>query len=319
VAPARARGEARRDPSAVEVSTNLPVASIPMDIRDDLRLAVRMPACQDRSPPMIALPSRAAVLAGLSLALAGCGGGSSVEASAATSSSGSGHGAATGSGGAGGMGGGMGGAGGGTGGMSGGGGVDAGGPCPPDMATVPGFCMDRYEAPNQAGADPLVMESAVTAAQWCSDRGKRLCTEDEWDTACAGPQNFTYPYGDTHVDSQCNDDKTWRVVDEAALNTWPSATAQAEVQKLWQGAPSGSHPECVSGYGVFDLTGNIEEWVVRSQEHANDYPHVLKGCYWAGCYGGAKPRCGSTNPAHADGFLYYETGFRCCQDAAVSP
>jgi hypothetical protein len=267
---------------------------------------------------MIDLPSRAAALALLSLAIAGCGSGSSAETSAAASS-GSGHGAstgvATGNGGAGGVGG-MGGGGMGGGGMGGSGGVDAGGPCPSDMATVEAFCIDRYEAPNVAGADPLVMESAVTAEAWCAAHGKRLCTEDEWDTACAGPQNFIYPYGDTHVDSRCNDDKLWRVVDETALNTWPSATAQAEVQKLWQGAPSGSYPECVSGYGVFDLTGNIEEWVVRTQPHVNSYPHVLKGCYWAGCYGGAKPRCGSTNPAHADGFRYYETGFRCCQDAA---
>ena len=79
----------------------------------------------------------------------------------------------------------------------------------------------------------------------------------------------------------------------------------------------GSRAGCVSAEGVRDLTGNVAEWVRRSDEAPRaGYDHVLKGCYWAGCYGGAKPRCGSTNPAHADGFLYYETGFRCCQDAA---
>lgn len=187
-------------------------------------------------------------------------------------------------------------------------------PCPPDMAFVETFCMDHYEAPNQPGADPLVMQSALDGEAWCEAIGKRLCTEDEWVKACEGPQMSTYPYGDTHIASQCNDDKTWMVVNESALNTWPSQTAQDEVAKLWQGAPSGSYPECVSTYGVYDLTGNIEEWVVRTQPHVNSYPHVLKGCYWAGCYGGASPRCASTNPAHASAFRYYETGFRCCKD-----
>jgi hypothetical protein len=202
---------------------------------------------------------------------------------------------------------------GGSGGMSGS--ASSGGPlCPLDMALADGFCIDRWEAPNQPGEKPLVMESAVTAEQWCLKKGKRLCTEDEWDTACEGPTKSTYPYGDTHVAGRCNDDKIWKVVDEAALATWPSQAAESTVEKLWQGSPSGADPECVSGYGVFDMTGNIEEWVVRTQPHVNSYPHVLKGCYWAGCFGGSKPTCQSTNPAHADGFLFYETGFRCCAD-----
>jgi formylglycine-generating enzyme required for sulfatase activity len=159
------------------------------------------------------------------------------------------------------------------------------------------------------------MQSAIMAEAWCGEHEKRLCSEDEWLMACEGPDALRYPYGDDHVASRCNDDKQWKLVNEAVLATWPSRAAKAEVEKLWQGAPSGSFPECVSSYGVFDLTGNVEEWVVRTKPHANNYPHLLKGCYWAGCYGGSKPTCGSANPAHADGFQFYETGFRCCSDA----
>lgn len=188
------------------------------------------------------------------------------------------------------------------------------GPCPRDMVEVDAYCIDRFEAPNEEGALPLVMESAVSAHAWCDARGKRLCTEHEWDTACQGPEGFVYPYGNTHEAERCNDNKTWRAPDERALNTWPSEEASAEVEALYQAEPSGSRPGCVSAFGVHDMTGNVEEWVVRTKYHVNEYPHVLKGCYWSGCFGGAKPRCGSTNPAHADGFRFYETSFRCCRD-----
>jgi formylglycine-generating enzyme required for sulfatase activity len=188
------------------------------------------------------------------------------------------------------------------------------GPCPPDMALAAGFCIDRFEAPNVAGARPLVMQSAISAAAWCEEHGKRLCTEDEWNAACQGLEGTVYPYGDTHEAARCNDGKTWIAPDEATLATWPSAAAQAEVDALYQAEPSGSLPGCVSSHGVYDLTGNVEEWVVRTRYHVNEYPHVLKGCYWSGCFGGAKPRCESTNPAHGDSFRFYETGFRCCRD-----
>src|SRR5689334_13259428 len=66
--------------------------------------------------------------------------------------------------------------------------ASSGGPaCPPDMALAASFCIDRWEAPNQLGEKPLVMQSAVLAESWCAKKGKRLCTEDEWDTACEGP------------------------------------------------------------------------------------------------------------------------------------
>lgn len=249
---------------------------------------------------------------------AGCGDGSSATGGQ-TSAGAGGNGATSGGGGGAGVGGSGGALGGGGFGGGFGGGASAssssGGPaCPPDMALAAGFCIDRWEAPNQPGEKPLVMQSAVHAEQWCAKNGKRLCTEHEWDIACEGPAQTTYPYGDTHVAGRCNDDKSWKPVNESTLATWPSPAAQSEVDKLWQGSPSGAHAECVSGYGVFDMTGNVEEWVIRTKPHVNSYPHVLKGCYWAGCFGGSKPACQSTNPAHADGFMFYETGFRCCGD-----
>jgi len=183
------------------------------------------------------------------------------------------------------------------------------------MVRVAGFCIDRFEAPNRPGEKPLVMQSANDAEAWCTAKRKRLCTEDEWISACEGEERRTYPYGSTHVDGRCNDDQRWRTVDEAILGKWPSAQAQAHVDELYQAVPSGAKPQCASEDGVRDLTGNVEEWVVRTREHANAWPYLLIGCYWAGCYGGGKPTCHSTNNAHGPEFRYYETGFRCCRGA----
>jgi formylglycine-generating enzyme required for sulfatase activity len=174
--------------------------------------------------------------------------------------------------------------------------------------------MDHYEAPNIAGQDPLAMQSAYDGQTWCEARGKRLCTEAEWVRACQGPAQLPYPYGDTYQHSICNDDKTWIAPDWNVLATWPSDAAAAEAERLYQGDPSGSRVHCVSAEGVYDLTGNVAEWVKRSFQHTNDYDHVMKGCYWSGCYGGSPPSCSFTNPAHPGGYRDYESGFRCCKD-----
>jgi formylglycine-generating enzyme required for sulfatase activity len=187
--------------------------------------------------------------------------------------------------------------------------------CPVGMVRVHDVCIDRFEAPNHKGSRPLAMQSANDAAAWCEAHRKRLCTEDEWLAACEGDEHRAYPYGSDHVDDRCNDGKPWKQVDEATLAKWPAAEAQAHAKELYQATSSGSRRRCVSQDGVYDMTGNLEEWVVRTREHPTDWPYILAGCYWSGCYGGGKPTCHSTNSAHGPEFRFYETGFRCCKDA----
>jgi hypothetical protein len=187
--------------------------------------------------------------------------------------------------------------------------------CSRNMVRAGDFCIDRYEAPNRRSARPLVMQSANDANAWCSLHKKRMCTEDEWIEACEGEEHRAYPYGGEHVDGRCNDDKPWRAVDEPTLAKWPAPEAKMHAKELYQATPSGSKRKCASSVGVRDMTGNVEEWVVRTRDHANDWPTILIGCYWSGCYGGGKPTCHSTNNAHGPDFRFYETGFRCCKDA----
>ena len=186
--------------------------------------------------------------------------------------------------------------------------------CPDDMVTLSAFCIDRYEAPNVAGDQPFSLRTASDGEQWCGARGKRLCSEGEWLRACQGPHGWRYPYGNEHRASACNDDRPWIPVSWQALARWPASEAVAEAGRLFQADVSGARSECVSEEGVYDLTGNVAEWVRRDDPAPRPgYDHVLKGCYWAGCYHEPQPNCAFRNSAHPSSFRTYEAGFRCCR------
>lgn len=171
-------------------------------------------------------------------------------------------------------------------------------------------CMDQFEAPNKKGARPYVMKSFKTAKKWCEQRGKRTCTEQEWETACEGPQYLPYAYGWSVEKKTCNSDKAWLAPDWTKFGQIDD-DSEKESQRLWQGAPSGRYSGCVSVFGVYDMNGNVEEWVSSRKERK--WPGALMGGFWAKPWTG----CRGTNDAHQPSFVFYETGFRCCADPGV--
>ena len=173
--------------------------------------------------------------------------------------------------------------------------------------TAVAVCMDQFEAPNQRGAKPLVMQSYRSTVRYCSERKKRPCSEQEWELGCEGPHHLPLAYG-WQVDVKlCNSNKGWKPVDFEAFAK-SREDAQAETEKLWQGTPSGRFRTCVSPYGIFDMMGNVEEWV--SSRASRRFPGALMGGFWAKPWTG----CRGTNDAHEPEFAFYETGFRCCKD-----
>lgn len=170
------------------------------------------------------------------------------------------------------------------------------------------FCIDRFEWPNKAGEKPIVMKTWFEAADACKSVGKRLCGDSEWTLACEGQERLPYPYGYNRNAEACNIDKPHPDVNERALAN--PLTRDAEVARLWQGESSGARESCVSPFGVYDMTGNVDEWVVN--ESGMPYKSGLKGGYW----GPVRDRCRPMTTAHYEQFSFYQIGFRCCADAA---
>lgn len=141
------------------------------------------------------------------------------------------------------------------------------------------FCIDRYEWPNSAGVMPKTAVSWVEAKMICTDAGKRLCTKEEWVTACQGESRSVYPYGNQYNAQKC----------------------PTEGKKTWV---SGSFQKCNQN-GISDMLGNSWEWV---ETRDGDYRLMMGGSYKLG----SEAHCG----LKAEGTVATrsnETGFRCCK------
>jgi sulfatase modifying factor 1 len=175
------------------------------------------------------------------------------------------------------------------------------------------FCMDRYEWPNEKGEVPLVLVNWFQAVDACKAAGKRLCTEDEFNFACEGEKMLPYVYGYARDATKCNIDKDYRPRRKSLAHyekCMKSPKCKAEFEKLDQRAPAGSFPECVSPFGIYDLNGNVNEWVNLPDEKPPNRSG-LKGGWW----GPVRNRCRPTVTFHKEEDYGYEAGFRCCADA----
>jgi formylglycine-generating enzyme len=178
-----------------------------------------------------------------------------------------------------------------------------------DLPTAPmHFCIDRFEYPNRKGAYPIIAVTFYEAEAVCAARQERLCTEDEWTFACEGEEARPYPYGYARDPKACVIDRPWKLFDEERLAVRDSALAIAEIDYVWQGEASGAYGDCRSPFGVYDMTGNVDEWTRSVQPEG--YRSIFKGGYW----GPVRARCRAATRAHNEDFYFYQQGLRCCSD-----
>ncbi len=122
--------------------------------------------------------------------------------------------------------------------------VDQTGAEPPSGWRAGAYPEDKAEHPVQG-------VSFAWASAYCSALSKRLPTEAEWEAAARGTEARLWPWGDD--------------VTAVAL---PSEGTY----------PVGSIPGNVSPFGVFDMTGNVWEWVSDSYDtRVGDDERVLRG------------------------------------------
>jgi hypothetical protein len=128
----------------------------------------------------------------------------------------------------------------------------------------------------------------------CESRGKRLCTDEEWEFACGGANNWDYPYhADTFDSETCN-----------SMNPAVSTT------DFFDGCDDPDQS------AIMDLSGNVAEWVTCRPEYYDRDCATLRP-YYGGYYGDSIEvlyTCWFRN--NAGPVLHYSgLGFRCCLDA----
>ncbi len=182
--------------------------------------------------------------------------------------------------------------------------------CPARMVHLPSLdaCIDRYEAVVEEVAGRAVARSIegriptqeiswFAAGRACRSAGYRLCSRDEWMQACAGTTGEGgrgFPYGDEYEHERCNSARDGTSAADRSL------------------AATGTFERCVTPEGVYDLSGNLGEWI-----DASDQSGVLREVRGGSFSNYEKPAHCVTAPLafQPPQEAWSGLGFRCCADA----
>ncbi len=149
----------------------------------------------------------------------------------------------------------------------------------PGMVRIPGdkkdFWIDVYPVTNaefeqvfpghERSPYSPYDDSPVTRVTWhqadeyAKKIGKRLPTEQEWEKAAKGPENWEYSFGKEFDINKCRVELA-RVDGAAKINS--------------------VYDENVNDYGVYDMTGNVWEWTDSWYDEEKSW-RVLRGGSWS--------------------------------------
>ena len=217
--------------------------------------------------------------------------------------------------------------------------------CPPEMASIGDrFCVDRFEAslvevlPNgeerpvspyetvdgrivravsARGVIPQGYVSGHEAARACARSGKRLCKPVEWRQACTGSSGKGWGYGEQRERGRCNDHgrSAMGVLYGPGRDGDPTYWNMTKMnnpelnQLAGTVSKTGEHEACTNDYGVYDMVGNLHEWV-------DDRGGGFEGGYYLDVTQNGDGFNYKTK-AHENWYHDYSTGFRCCADVTL--
>ena len=156
------------------------------------------------------------------------------------------------------------------------------------------FCIDKEEFTSVVGdLIPIHNITYTQAENMCADVGKRMCMDFEWTLACEGPEHLPFAQG---------------YAKGKVCNVGVSIFKLVVNRKLIDfTAPINEYPECLSPYGVHNMSGNSDEWVKKSWGNKPNRS-TLKGGY----FGGSRNMCRPFS-IHNEFYSDVQTSFRCCK------